>query len=170
MKYFIFTITFLLSNTISAAPSYDKTVKWLIEKTPIAGTSKEHLHFRPYEQKLVVKGKEFALTRINPPYSSKNNSKYNNDKHVYTFNIKDVLSVEVTSNCKSKKILCGVVLHTKDRAVHRKSIEHVSRGRIRRSKDYDDKLDIRIVNADYAIRIGKAFQHLIDITDSSEPF
>ena len=62
MKNFIFIITFLISNTAFAAPSYDATVKWLIEKIPVAGSFEDDSDNRVfYKLDLKVSGNKFIL-------------------------------------------------------------------------------------------------------------
>ena len=44
------------------------------------------------------------------------------------------------------------------------------KGRARSKDEYINSIDINFENAAITTRIKKAFQHLIDITDSSETF
>lgn len=178
MKNFIFIIAFLFSNTAFAAPSYDATVKWLVDKIPVASNYKYRVSDKDpvegnrrytisYKSELQVNEKSFIFIDENIDDGVKFNT-------ISKFKIKDLLSVKVLSNCpnfqKSHKV-CEVILSTKSRAIYRKSKVYDSDDRSTENREkYIDYFRIVSINSDLAIRIGKAFQHLIDITDSSEPF
>ncbi len=173
MKLFIFIVTFLFSNTIYAAPTYDKTVEWLIEKTPVASNYKYKYKNKDTQGKLKKFERTLKLQVVDKKFIFKGKSSWKSDKewnaYTHTFKLKDLLSVKINSNCPNKPIYkkdCKIQFKTKKRAV----IADINFDDGSHIKDYQDFLYISIISSDMAIRIGKAFQHLIDITDSSEPF
>lgn len=161
MNFFVFTIAFLFSNTLFAAPSYDATAEWLVKKMPVAGSFEDNHGTVTHKLDLQVVGKKFILKYRYIEQSSKHGKWDNN--YTYTFNIEDLLSATTDK-------WGDVILNTKKLALHIEMKGHNHRGKPESKNEYKKSIELDMVNKDIGNRIAKAFQHLIDITDSSEPF